>query len=541
FDGDGAPDIAVTNTGSNTVSLLRSNPAARGAFLAATSFVTGNSPGNCAFADVNGDGALDLLVTNLGLTGGATTVSIFLQDPFQRGALLAPQALVSGNGPHGVAVADLDRDGAADLVVSNDLEHTVSVFRQDRAHPGTFLAPVKAPTPTGPMPPLAGDFDHDGLVDVAIPHSATGDFHVFLDDAANPGRLVTPTAYAVGTGARAIVAGDLDGDGLADAVVANLESTFVSVLLQDAAHPGKFLAAASYGSAKSASVAVGDMNGDGRPDIVSADRVASTISVFLQDAAHPGRFLAPSAYPCGGAPIRIALADLDGDGRLDVMTAQSYSEDETVRLGTGGGALGPPIGLAIDGFENSLALADVDGDGAPDAVTARGSFDISAGKPPGFGFRRGHGDGGFDDEAVVGSSDALAAAIVADVDGDGRPDLVGASNGFRAGGGVTLRLGIGGGRFGGELRLTVGRRAHAAAVADVDGDGRLDIVALDESANAISALARRGGRGAPAGRGDGIGAGIAFAEARTLLSTTARALAIADLTGDGVADVIAAG
>jgi hypothetical protein len=144
---------------------------------------------------------------------------------------------------------------------------------------------------------------------------------VYRQDGANPGHFLAASTYPVGNDPASVAVADLDGDGRPDIATANTilatsgagEST-VSVLLQDAVQPGRYVPAVSYATGPGpASVAIGDLNGDGRPDLAVAD--SSGISVLLQDAA--GRFLPKTTIATGGGCTSVAIADLDGDGTPD--------------------------------------------------------------------------------------------------------------------------------------------------------------------------------------------------------------------------------
>jgi VCBS repeat protein len=115
---------------------------------------------------------------------------------------------------------------------------------------------------------------------------------VLMHDPAHPGAFLAPVSYATQGQSIDVAVGDLDGDNLPDLVVANLSPSAtgsVSVLMQDPAHPGTFLAATNYTAlGQPLSVVIADLNGDGHPDIALAD--GPSAGVLMQDAANPGTF-----------------------------------------------------------------------------------------------------------------------------------------------------------------------------------------------------------------------------------------------------------
>jgi hypothetical protein len=219
----------------------------------------------------------------------------------------------------------MNGDGFPDLVSA---DFNVSLFLQTSA--GVFAAPI--PLYTGGANWVAvGDLNHDGFPDVALT-DATGVKLLMHTGAAvattyaAPVTVFTQTANANLAGANVIAIADVNGDGFNDLIITDPGPTggsapTVSVLLQDAASPGTFLAPVSYPIAPQSvvqSIVVADVNGDLLPDIVIGG--SSAVTVLLQNPAAAGSFAAATNYPVSNAN-QVALADVNGDGRIDIVTA----------------------------------------------------------------------------------------------------------------------------------------------------------------------------------------------------------------------------
>jgi hypothetical protein len=342
------------------------------------------------------------------------------------------------------------------------------------------------------------------------------------------------------------------------------------------------------------SQAIGDIDGNGTPDIVTANAATNAVSVALGNGR--GGFRAPLVYAVNsdGAPIRVAVGDLDGDGRADLVTINYNSEgylrnSVSVLLDDGhggfkpaagyhvgrgpllGGALGAltasdrPDIVALDAnlamgilvndghghFHSGTpiwacatpeAIGDVTGDGKPDVVVACPGRDSSTVIVlPGDG----HGGVGVRPTTQCAAPQYKAKAgpftyslAIGDVDGDGTPDIVTAN----ASGSVSVLLGNGHGDFGTAVDYPVGTGAASVVLGDFNGDGKLDIV----TANAGSSGPMLGEvpSGATPGHtvsvllNDGhghFGSAVAYA-----VGLGARSVAVGDVNGDGTPDIITA-
>jgi hypothetical protein len=179
---------------------------------------------------------------------------------------------------------------------------------------------------------------------------------------------MSKSAYATGSGAQAVAAADLTGDGKVDLVVANVYSNTVTVLLGKG--DGTFKPGVDYSTGLNPySVVAGDVNGDGKLDLVLA--TANTISVLLGNG--DGTFQGHTQYPTGPAPNALALGDFNHDGKLDVATANNDSNltgTVSVLLGNGDGTFRPHVDYGTGVGPYSVAVGDFNKDGKLDLAVA---------------------------------------------------------------------------------------------------------------------------------------------------------------------------
>jgi hypothetical protein len=236
--------------------------------------------------------------------------------------------------------ADINGDGHPDLVFADlSMSGNAIVLFQNAANPGTFTT---LNLPTGNLTPsvAVGDLNGDGLPDVvAVDYDSNGNngqVTIFFQNPASRGTFLAPVTFPAGAQPQAVRIMDVNGDGLPDLIVANrgpgssgIGSPGVSVLLQDSTHPGSFLAPVTYATPWGAiDVAVADLTGDGRPDLVVASlgpAPTGAVSVLLHNPSIPGTFLPATSYPGFGQPLSVAIADLTGNGHPDIAVADGYT------------------------------------------------------------------------------------------------------------------------------------------------------------------------------------------------------------------------
>jgi hypothetical protein len=236
--------------------------------------------------------------------------------------------ILSSPGTSQVAIGDMNNDGLQDLVSA---DFNVSLFVQTA--PGTFAEPVTL-YPGGANWVAVGDLNHDGIPDVALTDSVGVKLLLHTGAAtsltyAAPVAVFTQSVNPGITGANLIAIADVNGDGLNDLVITDPgpvgSPPTVNVLLQNASAPGTFLAPVSYALSSNSipqSIVVADVNGDGHPDIVIGG--STVVNVLLQNAAAPGQFLAAASYATSNA-TQIAIADVNGDGLVDIVVPVGVS------------------------------------------------------------------------------------------------------------------------------------------------------------------------------------------------------------------------
>ena len=315
FNGDGIPDLAVTNSG-DTLSVLLGK--GDGTFGALAEFGTRGDPVSVAVGDFNGDGIPDLAVAN----HTDNTVSVLLGNG--NGTFQTQLTYFTGASPNSLAVGDFNGDGILDLAVANFGDGTVSILLGGG---GGFALPVTYATGANPMSVAVGDFNGDGAPDLVVANNGGGTASVLLGK--GDGTFGPQVTYPVGTNPDSVAVGDFNGDGILDLAVANSVFNTVSILLGNP--NGTFQPQVTYGTGDiSTSVAVADFNGDGIPDLAVTNLGDNTVSVLLGKG--DGTFQPQVTYPTESEPASLAVGDFNGDGIPDLAVANSDSDTAGVSV-----------------------------------------------------------------------------------------------------------------------------------------------------------------------------------------------------------------
>jgi hypothetical protein len=327
---------------------------------------------------------------------------------------------------------------------------------------------------------VSADFNGDGFADVIAlstvqpPVSSTpSNIKAYLTTAA--GAYASPVSTADGFNPLYLTSADLNGDGLMDVVTASFDDGALGVFFNNKTTPGTFNPALVLNSPGASQVAIADMNGDGLADIVSAD---FNVSLFVQTS--PGTFAAPISLYAGGANW-IALGDLNGDGATDVALTDNVGVKVLMHTGAASSmTFAAPLTVFTQSPNanvvggNVIAIGDVDGDGLNDLVITdpgptggmatavyvliqdpanHGTFLTSVG-------------------SAIATQDRPQSIALRDLMGTGKPDIVIGGQKFVT---VLLHDPANPGKF---LPATVysAPGANEIAIADINGDGKLDIV-----------------------------------------------------------------
>jgi hypothetical protein len=384
FNGDGLPDIMVTD---NEYSFVYLKGYGDGTFRAAVDYYSPILDNNYAYGsglasgDFNGDGVPDFVIGNYDYASQSTTgITVFLSRP--DGSLQPAVNYGSGGYLNYVAVADFNQDGKLDIAATNASTGVVQIF--NGVGDGTFTVGSTFATDTSATYPqglVAGDFNHDGYPDLAVQNGNGQNVGILIND--GTGNFMPPVTYplSVNYSYLGIATADLNADNKLDLVVPLNNGSAVAILLGNGDgtfQPETDLATQSYPGG----VAIADLNGDGKLDLAMTIDLYGSSGIEVALGNGDGTFQTPVQYLASlqntnwdsPYPTYIQAADIDGDGKTDLVYVNSEYATVGVLFGLGDGTFYDPVEYPSGGYAWGLVVADVNGDGAPDVVTSGDDF-----------------------------------------------------------------------------------------------------------------------------------------------------------------------
>ena len=478
LDLDGLIDVVAVNRvnelGSNQVSIRYGTTS--GALGGLVQLATGRADALAvAVGDLNADGYPDLAVShNRDAGGGPSSDRVGVLYATGNRTFGAPVFLqAGGNALTSLTLTDLHGDGLPDLVATDPLTNNVLLFN---ASPGGLLGDRVYVTVRGPTQDVElGDLDNDGDLDAVTVSRVQSAYHVRLNNGS--GTLSGGDFVGTANGAFAVKLARINADANLDLVIAAATAGDLYVYLGNG--NGTFGNATTIDpGADTRDVAVGDVDADGDNDLVVVNYLIGSNDVRVLTQNVNGTFAAPVSFNMGAGPRRVALADINRDGDLDMVAVNGGNL--VWRVGAAGSAFAASQFIATGANTASLALADFNRDGRLDVVTAGENNG-------GIRTHLGDGSGAFaaaqnpvpaDVDIGTGGPDVVAT----DVNGDGLADIVLAARGVNEG--VVILLGRGDGTF----EVPVARRTsprkdllpNALGIGDLNGDQVSDIVVAHE-------------------------------------------------------------
>ncbi len=539
-DGDGHADIATVNRTSGDVSVLRNQ--GDGTFADGVNYAAGGSPFSIVAGDFDGDGHLDLVAANSG--------DLLLLRNQGDGTFAAQVAYDLESTASSLSAADFDGDGRMDLVITDDpvdsdIRSRVSVLRNQGD--GTFANLVNYGVQLYPDFVMTTDIDGDGYTDIVV--LSYNWFSIYSDGPPAPvsvdvydgevsilrnqqnGTFADPVSYGTVNDIRSVTAGDFDGDGHVDLATGQRSQAGATVSVLRNRGNGTLAARmiAEHGGS-GWSFTTGDFDGDGYLDLATPIHNA----VAIQYGQGDGTFARQQIYQTPGLPIDLKAADFDNDGRLDLVYVNDPGQNPFdgsifVMRNLGNGTFASGVSYLTGTTPLEIVTADLNGDNYPDlVVSVRNGISVHWNDGEG-GFSSGYfylfpGSGGeitagdFDGDGdidVISSNNDSSLSMFrnsgsaldpystipltttnsfggftfADLNQDGRLDLIVAGEGVE---GVTVLLNQGNDTFGTEISYGEGFYPYSVAAADFNADGQLDLVTTNYWSNTISILAGLG-------------------------------------------------
>jgi hypothetical protein len=495
--------------------------------IAASSDQHDDPAGDVAVADFDRDGDTDLAITH----ELSPEINLYMNDG--KGAFAGPRGINEESGiadlVNDIAAADIDGDGDMDLVYASENglfqvsgDEDTFAFNLNQGD-GTFSPPTLVPVLDGTSRVAVADLNNDGWLDVAAGHldvysSVAQPDHISVVLNQGAAQFDPYQSYPTGAGLREVYAADVTGDGYADLLAATLSGELTLLTNQ---RDGTFASGHLTLAPGLRMLAAGDLDGDGALDLAALNTGADTVELLLNDSS--GAFSAGQVITSTAELSGLALADFNRDGDLDLVVSNYDRGSVSIYLGDGWAHFAAGTEYQTGGYPHHPFIADINSDAAPDigVVSHKGALMLLN-----------RGDGTFEVMRSYPVADAPQAMEAADLDGDGARDLVISHSddslsvmGNDGAGAFVLRQRVDG-------AVITENGGHPLALADLDGDGDVDVAAAFDEAIRIL-------------RNDGSGRLVDSPQDRISLPSALRStfvgihrVATSDLDGDGDLDLL---
>ncbi len=334
-------------------------------------------PNGVALIDFDGDGKSDIATpNNYSVIGYPASVSV-LRNTSVNGAIsfTLRQDISTGVQTYAIAAGDLDGDGKPDMISSSVVDRTISVFRNISTIGSISFAPkVDYPTGDNPYSIVIADLNTDGKPDVCLSNFLSNTFSVYRNTS-TVGNISFAAKIDISTelGPNFLASGDMDGDGKTDISVTNQFSNSVSIFRNTSSGSNiSFAVRVNFATGDEPSgVATGDLDGDGKLDLAVANQNSLTYSV-LRNTSNTGTvtFAARQDYNVAFMPLGVTIADVNGDGKPEVITAAFNNSVSQNTSTVGSISFSPAVYLLTLFSANIFAAGDLSGDGKPDLVAS---------------------------------------------------------------------------------------------------------------------------------------------------------------------------
>lgn len=370
-----------------------------------------------------------LKIPTAGATAFATTLLFSSAVSAATASFTDAMDLGVGINTYSAAAADFMGNGRPDIVTADG---TLWINTSPGDGSTSF---VQGPAVQNALWVTAADMNGDGKPDL-IEIDGSNQIYIFLN-ITQPGDTVpsfaAPVVFDAGNGLGMVVAADVNGDGLPDLIVTDTGASAVDVLINTttAGNPLSFSNFQAYPAGTAiTSVTVGDVNGDGLNDIVAVNEIDNTVSVYINTTTTIGTptasFTNQQVFAVGNLPTMAVIADINGDGKGDIVVANNNLNAISVLLSTmttasSTAAFSPEQDFATGNVPNWVAVTDVDGDGKPDLVAANSAdntISVIFNTTP-----TNQLNASFDQQQVIQVGSDPENIAVADLNGDGKLDL----------------------------------------------------------------------------------------------------------------------